>query len=93
MSGMAGHVKLVHHVLPGLRPLLFQIADLPGVARVIPGEVRTGSTRRVQDPLRVQAETQDGLRLRYRTPRAVQDVFVVTTEPEGVRQLAKETRR
>ncbi len=89
MSSMAQHryrqgkVKREHTIIEGLLPLLTSIAELPEVNSIIPGRInqrsRTGETG-----LFFQYQTETGLKLLGRSKLAVQEVFVVTGQPQAV---------
>src|SRR5690606_12892930 len=89
MSSMAQHryrqgkVKREHTIIEGLLPLLTSIAELPEVDSIIPGRInqrsRTGETG-----LFFQYQTETGLKLLGRSKLAVQEVFVVTSQPQAV---------
>lgn len=76
-------VKREHSIIEGLLPVLERIASLPGVQSVTPGRIKPRS-RPGAPGLRFQYVTETGLKLLGRSNAAVQEVFVVTDEPERV---------
>lgn len=71
-----------HHTLID-RVAFDALGILPGVNHVNPGHIyhTAGS---IVDRIRVTRATPTGLRVLIRSPRAVQEAFVVTTAPEEV---------
>ena len=87
---MTGHryrvnkVKRMHAILDGIAPVLEQIAQHPLVHQVTPGRIqpkRRGKEQRIT----LQYPTDSGLKLLAHTPKAVQEVFIVTSEPQTVK--------
>lgn len=76
-------VKREHSIIEGLLPVLERIASLPGVQSVTPGRINPRS-RPGSPGVRFQYVTETGLKLLGRSNAAVQEVFVVTDEPERV---------
>jgi hypothetical protein len=75
-------VKVRHHVLTPLKPLLDRIADYPEVDAITPGVIapkRGGSVG-----LTLQYRTPSGLRMIGRSGGAAQEVYVVTGDPDAV---------
>lgn len=78
-------VKREHHVLEALEVGLALLADQAAVDAIIPGPI----TRKhgPSTGFSVQYATPTGLKLLGRSPGAVQEVFVVTKDPDGIRAL------
>ncbi|MBI2941302.1 MAG: hypothetical protein HYY04_12780 [Chloroflexi bacterium] len=77
-------VKREHSIIPGLLPVLEQLAAQPAVSAVIPGRITVTKGRAPALRLRLGTSTLTGLKLNARSGTAAQEVFVVTTEPEKV---------
>lgn len=76
----ANGLKLKHHTIQGLRPLLEEVASWEEVSSIIPGRIKNAPSGRGHISLTVQAETRDGLKCQARG-NGVQEVFVVTGSP------------
>lgn len=82
-------IKREHTIVPGILPYLEAVAAHPDVHAITPGRIK----RRVGNDiigLKVQYETDTGLKLLALSNRAVQEVFVVTDEPQRVLAALKE---
>jgi hypothetical protein len=75
-------VKVRHHVLAALRPLLERMADYPEVTAITPGVI--SPKRGPSTGLTVQYRTASGLRLIGRSGGAAQEIYVVTPDPDAV---------
>jgi hypothetical protein len=82
-------VKRQHHVLPALEEGLKLLAASPLVSAVIPGPIRPkgGGT----SGWTLQYPTASGVKLLGRSPGAVQEVFVVTSDTEAFIQWLRAT--
>ncbi|MBI4433919.1 hypothetical protein HY632_04030 [Candidatus Uhrbacteria bacterium] len=83
-------VKLEHAMIRGLRPFLEQMGAWEEIDAITPG--RIAKTRGAQEALelRVQYKTPSGLKCKAHAGQAVQEVFIVTTQPDVVAErLAK----
>lgn len=88
-----GRLKLEHSTLQGLPEALALVVSWPEVSSCFPGRIRrTKPQGRPQHRsfLTVQAPTSTGLKLVAHGSGAVQEVFVVTNEPDKVRDLIAE---
>ena len=76
-------VKREHSVIGGLLPTLERIASHPTVEGIIPGRITVtrGATATLQ--LRLGPPTITGIKLTARRLSAVQEVFIVTKQPEA----------
>lgn len=74
-------------MIPGLRSHLERIAICPEIHGIIPGPIRplhSASARGLS--LSIQYEIETGLRCLAKTAQAVQEVRIVTDEPQEVRR-------
>ncbi|WP_297063072.1 DUF2103 domain-containing protein [Thermococcus sp.] len=76
-------VKREHHFLKGLEKSLEEIAQLPGVKKVIPGRIYASDSRGFE--IKVTRETQTGLKLVAKSDGSVQEVFLVVDKPDRAR--------
>lgn len=80
-----GRIKREHSRVGGLDRLLERLLDeVAGVSRIVPGRIKV---RRGKTPpgFKVQYATATGLKCLYTGTGTVQEVFVVTDNPEAVR--------
>lgn len=81
-----GKLKKEHGNVPGLTAALAAVNSLPEVTSVIPGPIKPcrhggGAKHR----LKVQYQTGTGLKCLFRGSTAIQEVFIVTKDPEVVK--------
>lgn len=79
----AGKIKREHTIIPGVLPLLEQVAAHPRVSAVIPGPIHPKSAA-TRVYLSYQYPTDSGFKLLARNTSAVQEVFIVTGHPHQV---------
>lgn len=80
-----GRIKREHSRVGGLDALLERmLEEVAGVSRIVPGRIKV---RRGKTPpgFKVQYATPTGLKCMYTGTGTVQEVFVVTENPEAVR--------
>ena len=82
-------VKREHAVLPAIEAGLALLAGCEAVGAVIPGTIRR--KRGGATGWSVQYETGTGLKFLARSPSAVQEVFVVSADPEAVIRFVLES--
>ena len=78
--------KCQHDMIPGLQHFLEkELEPLPFIKSIIPGEIKR--TRSVSSSLRprFQYSTPSGAKLLAHGPRVVQEVFIVTSNPDGLK--------
>ncbi|NLN28311.1 MAG: hypothetical protein GX161_08845 [Firmicutes bacterium] len=84
-------IKRMHSIVEGLLPVLEEIAAHPDVAQVTPGRIRP-KRRGTDYRVTFQYFTDAGFKLMAHTPEAVQEVFVVTPNPQAVHDYLVEHR-
>ena len=90
-------VKREHHFLKGLERPLEEIAQIPGVKKVIPGRIYASDSRGFE--IRVSRETKTGLKLIAKSDGSVQDVFLVVDKADRekvwreIERLAEEWKK
>ena len=90
-------VKREHHFLKGLERPLEEIAQIPGVKKVIPGRIYASDSRGFE--IRVSRKTKTGLKLIAKSDGSVQEVFLVVDKADRERvrgeieKMAREWRR
>ncbi len=85
-------VKRDHTILPGFEDAFERLAALEAVQSVIPGRIASIRSSKGHKRLTFQYPTETGAKLQAKARGAVQEVFVVTGDPEGVRQFVDELR-
>lgn len=80
-------VKREHAILPGFDEALERIAAIDAVQSVIPGRIARIRSRSGIKRLTFQYPTDTGAKLQAKGGGAVQEIFVVTEDPEQVRQF------
>lgn len=85
-----GGVKREHHLIPGLGPVLDDLAQHDLVSSIIPGRIRVGKARTPGLAVRVQAPTPTGHKLGARAGTLVQEVFVVGPDPVALGAYLRE---
>mgnify|MGYP001582180345 CR=1 FL=1 len=74
-------IKYEHHMIQGLRQLLEQIEPWDEIKSIIPGQIRpTKSHKSLM--LQARYNTQTGVKCLARSGSAVQEVFIVSSNPE-----------
>ncbi|NJE85312.1 hypothetical protein E3E23_05670 [Thermococcus sp. CX2] len=73
-------VKREHHFLKGLEKPLEEIAQIPGVKKVIPGRIYASDSRGFE--IKVSRETTTGLKLIAKSDGSVQEVFLVVDKAD-----------
>ena len=74
-------IKCQHGMINGLRNALVELSSWPEVRSIIPGEIKPSRGPGSGLTLKVQYPTATGIKILAKTGTAVQEVFVVTTEP------------
>jgi hypothetical protein len=79
-------VKREHHLLPGLAPVLEEIASHPAVKSIIPARINS-AVRGSGVQLQWKYKTPTGIKLLAKSGGGVQEIFIVTKEPEALQKL------
>ncbi len=88
MRHRKGKIKRQHGMIKGLRRFLVdELEPLDYVEAVIPGEIKVGKGVGERLYVRFQYATIAGAKLIAQSGSSVQEVFVVTGEPERLRDL------
>lgn len=80
-----GVLKIEHGILPGLRDVLRDLAEIETVTSIVPGRIytthaRPGGSLRV----RVTSPTATGVKLLAKRGSSIQEVFVVCDDVDAV---------
>lgn len=79
-------VKREHHLLPGLAPVLQEIASHPAVKSIIPARINS-AIRGSRVQLSWKYKTRSGVKLLAKSGGGVQEIFIVTPDPDALREL------
>ncbi|MCH8028709.1 MAG: metal-binding protein [Candidatus Dadabacteria bacterium] len=90
MRHRKGKLKRQHGIIKGLmRFLEDNVVSLDYVDGVIPGEIKVGSATGENLVVRFKYSTISGAKLIARSGSSIQEVFVVTSEPEKLRRAVE----
>lgn len=78
-----GKLKLEHHMIDGLRSALEDLCEWPEVRTCTPGRIRVSRSHRGPF-LKVASQTPTGIKVLARHNAAIQEVFIVTDDPDGL---------
>jgi hypothetical protein len=77
-----GKIKKEHHMIDGALPWLEDLSEIDGVTDIIPGVIDVTNSR--ERGVYYKYATRTGCKLLLKNSGALQEVFVVTTNPELV---------
>ncbi len=81
-------IKTEHSIIKGLRRFLEDnISDLDHVTGIIPGEIKVGRATGENLAVSYKYSTLSGAKLIARSGTSVQEVFVITKDPEELKAL------
>ena len=93
MKHRKNKIKRQHGIIKGLRRYLEDyVSSLDSVDGIIPGEIRVGKTRGENLVVRYKYSTVSGAKLLARSGTSVQEVFVVTSDPEELKKVVRESQ-
>ena len=74
-------------MIKGLKKFLErEISSLDYVSGIIPGEIKVGSSTGEKLNIRYQYSTQSGAKIISTSGSSIQEIFVVTSEPEKLKE-------
>ena len=79
-----------HAVVRGVEEALREISSWPGVESVVAGRISKIKHRYPALSVTLQTSTVSGVKCLARTGQAVQELFIVTSEPAAVEQRVRE---
>lgn len=81
-------IKREHSIIKGLKEYLERnISDLDYVKGIIPGEIKVGNATGENLEVKYKYKTVSGAKLIARSGNSVQEVFVVTSDPEKLEKV------
>jgi len=85
-------IKQEHGIIKGLKRFLEDnVSSLDSVDGIIPGRIKVGKTPGEKLIVRYQYSTVSGAKLIGRSGTSVQEVFVITSDPEKLKSVIEET--
>ena len=86
-------IKQQHGIIKGLKKFLEkEISPLDFIKSITPGQIRVGKAKGEVLAIRFQYATSTGAKLIARSGTSVQEVFVVTAEPEKLKKKIENTK-
>jgi hypothetical protein len=93
MKHRKNKIKRQHSIIKGLGSFLeTHISPLEFVESIIPGEIKVGKKPGENLVVRYKYSTVSGAKLIARSGTSVQEVFVVTSDPEGLKGIIEESQ-
>ncbi len=84
-------IKQEHGIIKGLKKFLeHEVSSLDSVEGIIPGRIKVGKTPGEKLIVTYQYSTVSGAKLIARSGTSVQEVFVITNDPEKVKDVIQE---
>lgn len=77
-------IKREHTIIEDIHELLEDVALLPGVKSIIPGRIHRRSGSGIRPRLRINYRTSSGYKMLAKNSSSLQEIFLVTDEPEEV---------
>ncbi|MGH7851443.1 MAG: DUF2103 domain-containing protein [Thermodesulfobacteriota bacterium] len=94
MKHRKNKIKRQHSIIKGLGSFLeTYISPLAFVESIIPGEINVGKKPGENLKVRYKYSTVSGAKLIARSGTSVQEVFVVTSDPEGLKGVIEDSQR
>lgn len=91
MRHRSGKLKRQHGIIKGLRKFLeANVTELDYVQGVIPGEIKVGNARGENLIVKYKYSTISGAKLIAISGSSVQEVFVVTSDPEKLKEVIEQ---
>ena len=88
MKHRKNKIKREHAIIKGLQKYLEKnVSPLEHVTGIIPGEIKVGNATGENLVVRYRYETHSGSKLIARSGNSVQEVFVITSNPDDLKRL------
>lgn len=81
-----GKIKTQHTIIEGLRDILQKIALIDEIKSVIPGRISQRGNSERKSSITITTPTQSGLKALGKSNGTTQELFIVTNEPDIVRE-------
>jgi hypothetical protein len=94
MKHRKNKIKRQHSIIKGLGSFLeTYVSPLAEVESIIPGEIKVGKKPGENLVVRYKYSTVSGAKLIARSGTSVQEVFVVTSNPEGLKEVIENAQK
>ena len=91
MKHRKNKIKRQHGIIKGLKKFLeLNVSSLDSVEGVIPGRIKVGKTPGENLMVTYQYSTVSGAKLIARSGTSVQEVFVITNDPDKLKEVIEE---
>ena len=91
MKHRKNKIKRQHGIIKGLKKFLEkEVSDRDYVSGIIPGEIKVGNSTGENLKVKYQYETQSGAKLIAVSGNSIQEIFVVTSDPESLKRIIEE---
>lgn len=91
MKHRKNKIKRQHGIIKGLKKFLeHNVSSLDSVEGIIPGRIKVGKTPGENLIVNYQYSTVSGAKLIGRSGTSVQEVFVITNDPEKLKDVINE---
>ena len=91
MKHRKNKIKRQHGIIKGLKKFLeHNVSSLDSVEGIIPGRIKVGKTPGENLVVSYQYSTVSGAKLIGRSGTSVQEVFVITKDPEKLKDVIEE---
>ena len=88
MKHRKNKIKRQHGIIKGLRKFLEkEVSSREFVSGIIPGEIKVGNSTGENLKIKYQYETQSGAKLIAVSGNSIQEIFVVTSDPEKLKEI------
>lgn len=88
MKHRKNKIKRQHGIIKGLRKFLEkEVSSQDFVSGIIPGEIKVGNSTGENLKIKYQYNTRSGAKLIAVSGNSVQEIFVVTSDPESLKEI------
>ena len=81
-------IKRQHGIIKGLRKFLEkEVSSRDFVSGIIPGEIKVGNSTGENLKIKYQYQTQSGAKLIAVSGNSIQEIFVITSDPDKLKKI------
>ncbi|MCK8826508.1 DUF2103 domain-containing protein [Natroniella acetigena] len=88
----ANKIKREHTIIEDILPLLENLSKLTIVKSIIPGRINRRGGSGIPPHLKLKYNTPSGIKVLAKNSSSIQEVFVVTDEPDQAMKVMKERK-
>ncbi len=94
MKHRKNKIKREHGIIKGLKRFLEDnVSSLDSVEGIIPGEIKVGKTKGENLVVRYKYSTISGAKLMARSGNSVQEVFVITSDADELKEAIENSQQ